>query len=54
VVTDTDLPGHHHPVADGRLGTLLKSQKGDAARPEDLQQQVSTVVRVLLAAVEKP
>jgi len=41
-------------IADARLGSLLKSQKGDAARPEDLQQQVSTVVRVLLAAVEKP
>ncbi len=41
-------------IADVRLGTLLKSQKGDAARPEDLQQQVGTVVRVLLAAVEKP
>jgi hypothetical protein len=41
-------------IADARLGTLLKSQKGDAARSEDLQQQVSTVVRVLLAAVEKP
>ena len=41
-------------IAEARLGTLLKTQKGDAARPEDLQQQVSTVVRVLLAAVEKP
>ena len=41
-------------IADARLGTLLKSQKGDASRPEDLQLQVSTVIRVLLAAVEKP
>ena len=41
-------------IADVRLGTLLKTQKGDAARPEDLQQQVGTVVRVLLAAVAKP
>ena len=41
-------------IADARLGTLLKSQKGDAPRPEDLQLQVSTVIRVLLAAVEKP
>jgi outer membrane protein len=41
-------------IADVRLGTLLKTEKGDAARPEELQQQVGTVVRVLLAAVEKP
>jgi len=41
-------------IADVRLGNLLKTQKGDAARPEDLQQQVGTVVRVLLAAVAKP
>jgi Skp family chaperone for outer membrane proteins/TolB-like protein len=41
-------------LGDARLGTLLKTQKGDAARPEDLQLQVSTAVRVLLAAVEKP
>jgi len=41
-------------IADARLGTLLKSEKGDAARPEDLQGQVGTVIRVLLAAVEKP
>lgn len=41
-------------IADVRLGTLLKTQKGDAARPEDLQQQVGTVIRVLLAAVAKP
>ena len=41
-------------IADVRLGNLLKTQKGDAARTEDLQQQVGTVVRVLLAAVEKP
>jgi len=41
-------------IADARLGTLLKTDKGDAARPEDLQQQVGTVIRVLLAAVAKP
>ena len=41
-------------IADVRLGTLLKTEKGDAARPEDLQQQVGAVVRVLLAAVAKP
>ncbi len=41
-------------IADVRLGTLLKTEKGDAARPEDLQQQVGTVIRVLLAAVAKP
>jgi TolB-like protein len=41
-------------IADVRLGTLLKTDKGDAARPEDLQQQVGTVIRVLLAAVAKP
>ena len=39
-------------IADARLGTLLKSEKGDASRPEDLQEQVGSVVRVLLAAVE--
>lgn len=39
-------------IADVRLGTLLKSQKGDASRPEDLQVQVGSVVRVLLAAVD--
>jgi outer membrane protein len=41
-------------IADARLGTLLKTEKGDAARPEDLQDKVGAVVRVLLAAVEKP
>ncbi len=41
-------------IADVRLGTLLKTEKGDAARPEDLQQQVGTVIRVLLAAVARP
>jgi outer membrane protein len=41
-------------IADARLGTLLKTEKGDAGRPEDLQQQVGTVVRVLLAAVGTP
>jgi outer membrane protein len=41
-------------IADVRLGTLLKSEKGDAARQEDLQEPVGKVIRVLLAAVEKP
>jgi outer membrane protein len=41
-------------IADARLGNLLKSQKGDAARAEDLQQQVSTAVRILLATTQKP
>jgi Skp family chaperone for outer membrane proteins len=41
-------------IADVRLGTLLKTQKGDAARPEELKAQIGSVVRVLLAAVEKP
>jgi outer membrane protein len=41
-------------IADARLGTLLKTDKGDAARPEDLQEAVGTVVRVLLSAIEKP
>lgn len=41
-------------IADVRLGTLLKTEKGDAVRSEDLQRQVGTVVRVLLAAVAKP
>jgi outer membrane protein len=41
-------------IADVRLGTLLKTQKGDAARPEELKAQVGSVVRVLLGAVEKP
>jgi hypothetical protein len=39
-------------IADVRLGTFLKSQKGDASRPEDVQVQVGSVVRVLLAAVD--
>ena len=39
-------------IADVRLGTLLKTEKGDASRPEDLQNQVGAVIRVLLAAVE--
>jgi len=37
-----------------RLGTLLKTQDGTANRIEDLQEQVGSVVRVLLAAIEKP
>lgn len=41
-------------IASVRLSTALKSQTGEAARIEDLQQQVAEVVRVLLAAVEKP
>jgi outer membrane protein len=41
-------------IADVRLGTLLKSQKGESSRPEELKAQVGTVIRVLLAAVEKP
>jgi Skp family chaperone for outer membrane proteins len=41
-------------IADARLGTLLKTQKGDAARPEDLKVQVGSVVRVLLAAIGNP
>jgi outer membrane protein len=41
-------------IADARLGTLLKSQTGEAARVEDVQQKVADVIRVLLAAVEKP
>lgn len=41
-------------IADVRLGTLVKTQKGDAARVEELNQQVGEVVRVLLASVEKP
>jgi outer membrane protein len=39
-------------IADVRLGTELKSEKGEAARQEDLQDPVAKVVRVLLAAVE--
>jgi len=41
-------------LADVRLGTLLKSEKGDAARPEELNDKVGAVIRVLLAAIEKP
>ena len=41
-------------IADARLGTLLKTEKGEAARPEDLTEQVGSVIRVLLAAVENP
>jgi len=39
-------------IADVRLGTFLKSEKGDASRSDYLQQQVGSVVRVLLAAVD--
>jgi Skp family chaperone for outer membrane proteins/TolB-like protein len=41
-------------IADVHLGTLLKSQKGEAARPEEFKAQVGSVIRVLLAAIEKP
>lgn len=41
-------------IADVRLSTTVKTQKGEAARPEDLKEQVGSVIRVLLAAVEKP
>ena len=41
-------------IADVKLGTVVKSQQGEAARPEDLKAQVGTVVRVLLAAVANP
>jgi hypothetical protein len=41
-------------IADVRLSSLVKTEKGDAARPEDLTEKVGTVIRVLLAAVEKP
>jgi outer membrane protein len=41
-------------LVDVRLGTLLKTQDGTANRIEDLQEQVGSVVRVLLAAIEKP
>ena len=41
-------------IADVKLGTMVKSQQGGAARPEDLKAQVGTVVRVLLAAVANP
>jgi len=41
-------------IADVRLGNMVKSQKGEAARPEDLKEQVGSAIRVLLAAVEKP
>lgn len=37
-----------------RLNTVIKSQPGEAARPEDLQQQVGEVMRVLLAAIPEP
>ena len=37
-----------------RLNTVIKTQSGEAARPEDLQQQVGEVMRVLLAAIPQP
>ncbi len=42
-------------IADVRLSTVVKSQKGDVVRsdPEALQEQVGNAIRVLLAAVEQ-
>jgi outer membrane protein len=41
-------------VANVRLSTLVKTQTGEASRVEDLQQQVGEIIRVLLAAIERP
>jgi outer membrane protein len=35
-----------------RLGTVIKTQAGEAARQEDLQEQIAGVVRILLASVQ--
>lgn len=41
-------------IVNVRLNTVLKTRSGEASRPEDLQQQVGEVVRVLLAAIPQP
>jgi outer membrane protein len=40
-------------IADVRLSIVVQSQKGDAAKPDVLQEQVGNVVKALLVAVEK-
>lgn len=39
-------------IVNARLGTILKTQTGEAARSEELQEQVAAVIRVLLASVQ--
>jgi outer membrane protein len=41
-------------LANVRLGTLVRTEKGEVSRTADLQEGVAKIVRVLLAAVEKP
>jgi hypothetical protein len=41
-------------LANVRLSTLVKTQAGESARGDDLQQQVGEVIRVLLAAINRP
>ena len=41
-------------LADVRLGTLVKTQAGTANRIEDLQVEVGSVIRVLIADIVKP
>jgi outer membrane protein len=41
-------------IVDVRLGNLLKTESGESMRDEELRERVATVVRVLLASVQKP
>ncbi|OYD15801.1 hypothetical protein CH330_04645 [candidate division WOR-3 bacterium JGI_Cruoil_03_51_56] len=41
-------------IVDVRLNTSVKTETGEAARVEDLREQVGRVVQVLLTGVEKP
>lgn len=41
-------------IADIRLNNVVKTEDGDAARTEDLQEEVTRVAQVLLTSVEKP
>jgi outer membrane protein len=40
-------------IADVRLSTALKTQQGEADRPEVLREQVAAIVRVLLSSVTR-
>lgn len=41
-------------IVDVRLNSAVKTEEGEAAREEELQEQVAEAVQVLLASVQKP
>ncbi len=41
-------------IAEVNTKKMLQSKQGEIARPEDMKAQVSAVIRVLLAAIQKP